>query len=76
MVICNSHRVQYLSIYSLILKIYDVHLLTNALKSSLSAKSSKISTNISMGILGNEFQINLEITENYRKAMLEDKRLS
>jgi hypothetical protein len=51
MVICNNHRVQYLCIYCIILKIYDVHLLTNSMKSSLSAKGSKISTNVSMGIL-------------------------
>jgi hypothetical protein len=59
MIIGNSHGVQYLSIYGLILQIYDIHLLTNALKSSFSAKGSKVRTNISMGVFGNVLQLNL-----------------
>ena len=72
MVICDSHRVQYLSIYGLILKIYNIHLLTDAMKSSFGTKGCKIRTNITMGILRNELQVNLQqyciVVENSRSV--------
>ena len=61
MIIGHCHGIQNLGIDSLILKIDDVHFLSDALQCSLSAKCRKISSHITMRLLGNLLQIDLLI---------------
>ena len=59
MVVRDSHRIQYLSINGVILEVYDIHLLTNALESSLSTKGTEIGAHIPMSIPRNMLQLNI-----------------
>lgn len=47
----HSQRVHHFSINGFIFQVYEIHLLSDSLKSSFWAKSSQVSTNMSMGLI-------------------------
>lgn len=59
MVHSDGQRVQHSRVDSLVLQVDDVHLLANALHGGLCAQLGQISTDITVGLLGNRLQVDV-----------------